>query len=70
MPDQHEAPEIAATDNETSDAPANREERRAMKKSKGKNETKGVGQGVSRSGFNPKRINTTSHKEFTNRKSG
>jgi hypothetical protein len=59
-----------ADENTETDAPLNRAERRALKRGKGKNTVKGVRQGPSSSGFNPKDVKVAGHKEFTNRKSG
>ncbi|MGH8876067.1 MAG: hypothetical protein ACRD0P_01785 [Stackebrandtia sp.] len=50
--------------------PTNRAERRALKKNKGRNKVKGVIPGANGSGFHPKDVKTTGHKEFTNRKTG
>ncbi len=60
----------SAEDNATQEKPMNRAERRAMKKNKGHNEIKGVGGPSRTSGFKPKSMKVTGHKEFTNRKSG
>ena len=75
MPEDHKpAPEdhksAHETDAEELPEPTNRAERRALKKNKGRNKVKGVVAGTNGSGFHPKDVKTTGHKEFTNRKTG
>lgn len=59
-----------ASESEEPPAPSNRAERRALKKGKGANRVKGVGGENSKSGFNPKSIQVSANKDFSNRKSG
>ncbi|CAM3119049.1 hypothetical protein [Stackebrandtia soli] len=70
MTEDHETPMSNDDDTEETPEPLNRAERRALKRGKGKNTVKGVQEGVTRGGFNPKDIKVAGHKEFTNRKSG
>lgn len=65
--DHQVAPE--AIEDETPE-PLNRAERRAAKRNKGKNKTKGIVHGVRGQAFTPKDLKVAGHKEFTNRKSG
>lgn len=69
MPEDH-ATTPDTDGEETPPEPTNRAERRAAKRHKGKNQVKGLGHGPEKTGFNPKDVKVSAHKEFTNRKSG